>query len=714
MEDNYVVIDTRLNTKHFESQIKEVEKKLNDMIADYDTMSKSKGFKANSQDAVTLRKEIERLSNRLVSLREQQDKVNKADLQNAQNSMNSIGKSTSGVIKKVLKWGLALFSIRSAYNFIRGSVSMLSQSNEQIGADIEYIRWALASTLQPIIETIIKLVYKLLQYVNYVANAWFGVNLFAKASTKQFEKVNKTLKNTRKEAQRLQTAFDDMNVLQKDGSIANVGTTPQTDLSKMLGVGEIPDWVQWIADNGETVKDIILGIGSAFVTWKILELVNHLNLFADGIKTFSKVLQGAGIALIIIGIWNAVGDVIDLITNPSWDNFRALIFDLSLALDGLGLILIGINSSNPLGWISLGIGAVGGLISVFGDLLDSTKDETKELQNSETAIKKLKKARDDLSKSSSDYTKAVKNSRDATKVLKELEEKHKISGEALFNAIKIGTKDVTTLTDEEYAVYKAYLDNVDAQKELRDKTIALNSSQQNLRESTAKVSGALYEEKKALDENFKAMVDGYEKGTVSAEKARDYIFAMLSNMDKETRKVFIESLPPSITKAFETPKNIIRVLADGTEIAYKDIVKATKKTFETDLPNSLAKSTTKVGELFNKFSSIKNLIEKFTGIKINFSTGGVGYAKGGIVTKLATGGIVSRPNKGVPVASAYMGEAGREGIIPLTDSQAMETLGQAIGRYISINATVPIYMGNRQIAKEIRKIEAEDDFAYNQ
>jgi hypothetical protein len=60
-----------------------------------------------------------------------------------------------------------------------------------------------------------------------------------------------------------------------------------------------------------------------------------------------------------------------------------------------------------------------------------------------------------------------------------------------------------------------------------------------------------------------------------------------------------------------------------------------------------------------------------------------------------------------------MGEAGREGIIPLTDAQAMETLGQAIGKYISINATVPVYVGNRQVARELKKIEAEDDFAYN-
>ena len=49
----------------------------------------------------------------------------------------------------------------------------------------------------------------------------------------------------------------------------------------------------------------------------------------------------------------------------------------------------------------------------------------------------------------------------------------------------------------------------------------------------------------------------------------------------------------------------------------------------------------------------------------------------------------------------------------MTDSQQMAMLGEAIGRYINVNATIPVYVGNRQIARELRKINAEDDFAFN-
>ena len=85
------------------------------------------------------------------------------------------------------------------------------------------------------------------------------------------------------------------------------------------------------------------------------------------------------------------------------------------------------------------------------------------------------------------------------------------------------------------------------------------------------------------------------------------------------------------------------------------------------------------------------------------------------IKKLAKGTIVSSPGKGVPTpyGNARYGEAGREAYLPLSDTQLLEELGSTIGKYININATVPVYVGNRQIAREIRKINAEDDFAYN-
>lgn len=81
--------------------------------------------------------------------------------------------------------------------------------------------------------------------------------------------------------------------------------------------------------------------------------------------------------------------------------------------------------------------------------------------------------------------------------------------------------------------------------------------------------------------------------------------------------------------------------------------------------------------------------------------------------KLAKGGIVNMPSKGVPVGSAITGESGAEGVIPLTDSQQMALLGEAIGRYITINANIVNTMNGRVISRELQKIQQESSFASN-
>lgn len=83
--------------------------------------------------------------------------------------------------------------------------------------------------------------------------------------------------------------------------------------------------------------------------------------------------------------------------------------------------------------------------------------------------------------------------------------------------------------------------------------------------------------------------------------------------------------------------------------------------------------------------------------------------------RLKTGAIVNMPNRGTLVAggSAIAGEAGHEGIIPLDDNQAMAQLGAEIGRNVVVNLTNITKVGNRQIAREIKQINAEQEFAYN-
>ena len=82
--------------------------------------------------------------------------------------------------------------------------------------------------------------------------------------------------------------------------------------------------------------------------------------------------------------------------------------------------------------------------------------------------------------------------------------------------------------------------------------------------------------------------------------------------------------------------------------------------------------------------------------------------------RLASGGVINQPGRGVPLTNGVIGgERGQEGVIPLTDSQQMELLGEAIGKYININLTNITELDGRQIARKVDKIQQNNNFVLN-
>lgn len=81
--------------------------------------------------------------------------------------------------------------------------------------------------------------------------------------------------------------------------------------------------------------------------------------------------------------------------------------------------------------------------------------------------------------------------------------------------------------------------------------------------------------------------------------------------------------------------------------------------------------------------------------------------------RLAVGGIVNMPNRGTMVGGAIAGESGREGVIPLTDQQAMAELGREIGRHVLVNLTNITQMNGRVIGRELKQVKSEQEFAFN-
>src|SRR5574344_2195562 len=92
-----------------------------------------------------------------------------------------------------------------------------------------------------------------------------------------------------------------------------------------------------------------------------------------------------------------------------------------------------------------------------------------------------------------------------------------------------------------------------------------------------------------------------------------------------------------------------------------------------------------------------------------------GFKNGGIVSplKLATGAIISQPGRGVPVSSAIAGESGAEGIIPLTNSQMMEQMGQTIAKYVNIQNVINTYTDTQRTSRVYAQSTNRNNIANN-
>ena len=98
-------------------------------------------------------------------------------------------------------------------------------------------------------------------------------------------------------------------------------------------------------------------------------------------------------------------------------------------------------------------------------------------------------------------------------------------------------------------------------------------------------------------------------------------------------------------------------------------------------------------------NSLIGVINKIPGINL-------GKLKEFKLPRLAKGGIINQPGRGIPVGygQAIAGERRAEGVIPLTDSQQMQLLGESIGRYVTINASITNTMNGRVISRELQKV----------
>ena len=682
--DGYITIGTKLDTKSFDKQIADLERKLQSLEDTKNDIDVGLSPKITS-DYEKLESEIEKTKNKLIQLRKEKERLN------ATPTFSNLGKSIESSIKSVGKLVLAIFSIRSAYLAVRRASSDLASYDPQYAANLEYIRFVLTQMIAPVLKWIVSLAGTLLSYIYAILNAWFGIGAKLNLGAKAFQKmkagasgVSKAVKEIKKEL----LGFDEINRLtdQAEGGVgAGAGGVGMPDFD-IEGMKEVPKWLQWIIDNKDIVLGVLGTIAGIFAAIKLVEFFSTLrSIFGilEGMSTLQIFGIVAGVAITIVGIVKTISALITFIQNPSWQNFTKVLDGIAIALAGVATAMIAFNATNPVGWIILATSAIIALVSAL------TKDNAK-IQDVTEAHENLTQAIKETTQAENEYVSAVENAEQSEKTLTEVENKHRLSGEALYTAVENGTLTFEEMDDAQREVYKAYLNNIGAQQRLEETTKKVSDAKHKATLQNLEEALSVAEESKNYEQLKKKTIEAFNQGKISADEARDFIERSMHKMSASAIQTYAKDIPDAIKEGLN--------------------------------PYNYGSITDRFVRMIDSLAIIiKNKLKNAFNFNFRVSSSGSGggsYAKGGVfypskLPKLAAGGIINQPGAGVQYNGAIIGERGAEAVVPLTDIQQMELLGATIGKYITINANIVNTMNGRVISRELKTVQNNQDFAYN-
>lgn len=687
--------NTKKSFDEINNSLKNDNSELNSMIHKYESLdSKIKGMQSkkslNSSEHVELDEYIkkrEKLGNSIDKVRqkinkedEQQRKLTlslkqqklqydqligkkqKLEVKEFQKNSDSIGRTNIGLkegIKTLSRYALALFSVSTVYSALSSAASTWLNSNDmaakQLSANIEYMKWAIGKALQPVIETLVNWMFKLLQIINILSTRIFGVNLFANASAGAFKSIassaSSTAKSTKQVSQNL-ASWDKLDVLNKDnnssgGSSGSVGPSLDFDNgtlseSTINKVSRFADKLKKIWDNLEPIRKIL--------KWLLKFSIEHPDIILTiigGVKLISMLGK-------ILGIGGVVG--------------------------GTGLLGV-------LGALTA-IAAIGTIVIAFKILYDEVKEAKKTFEatgkTADSMADKQKKAQSTLV----EYAKTLDT----------------------------GTESSQNFINSMIQQGKKSSENADELVNLRDKMGICETAINGLTGATEQQTKTFYAHIQATKTRIDTLMELYNQGKLNDEQTEqlkqlleEYTSTLESagyTQDSVTQKFWTsEEQTKELKKEYKNASKALDELGGSSDLSKEKLAQLTgamaavpnKKTIQVDADTSSARS--KLNNLFSKL--------KTSGLSA-FGSAAIGLVSS--LPRLEKGGIANNPGRGVDVTFA---ENGAEMILPLeNNTEWMDTLANKIAsrtggdRPLNIKATGTLSQLIRLLKLELDK---EDD-----
>lgn len=661
--------------------------------------------------------ELKEIENQLKKNRKQQEEWNsKIDELNSKmptnqstekisKSIDDVNNKMAGTIKRVAKWALAVFAVESAYGFVRNAISTLTGYNDQLAADVEYIQFAVASTLEPIIERLVGWVYKLLQYVNYLAQAWFNVNLFANASEKNFKKANSSAKQLNKSL----SGFDEINQLSDNSGSGESYTSPSMDLSNMEDF-EPPAWLEKFAKFGKPIIEFFQGIidkygpvaggilivAGALAAFKIIKTV--INWFKDLGKTvttartdFTKLFNALGKAAEAIAILGGLSLVIDSITKLI-DSFSESGMTLGEVAGLLGIVL---------GEVAVAFLAFMGIMTLMEPSWQSIAAAAVIFLGLSVVLQSVCNLIDTFSESGLSLTDVIGLMATVLITLVGLMGSIVALGPAMtagMTPFSILIAEISAVLLVVAATLPIILDAVGSFIEtvapaLCDILTTIGELIENLIYALGTTLPPIIESVGSL---FNSIFSGISK---VIDSVGNVLVKVLNAIGELVNSVlgsllsFIYQLGPAVESLVDSIINSVTKLINFVISAIEYLVNLI-----IDGVNGIIKGV--------------NSISKYIGITI--PTVPEFKLRRFQPTYMETGGIIDVPRRGVALAPNVVGgEAGAEGVLPLTNSDTMRRLGREIGQWIEVDIQLNNYLNGRLIGKVVKQIQNGQEFSRN-
>ena len=279
-------------------------------------------------------------------------------LQDGAKHMNSFSDAVGKGIKKLLRMGIAVYGIRTAYTILSRAATTFLNNHEDIQQRVQGIWSALGELLGPVIEWVTGLLMKLIGYLDVFIQALTGVSIIAKANANALKKQTSAQEGLNK-AQRQQAGFDEQNVLSDNSGDSSSGGLSSFGGIDMSGVELDPEMVErikkfgeickdvfgWIKDNWKIIVIALAGITAGIIAFNVATAICQLLLIP--VNTTVLLVVGAialliAIIVAVIVYWDELGVIAGKVADwmkekweqfcdwfkETWDNVKQWFIDL--------------------------------------------------------------------------------------------------------------------------------------------------------------------------------------------------------------------------------------------------------------------------------------------------------------------------------------------------------------------------------------------------